>query len=148
MYAQPMNEDTRNGLALLGYISERHRERLHLENYELRRIRNNVRDYMDDAWRRELCIKRLASEISEAEWRIALQRAGTHNLLEPIPASANCVPTRTPSPIPASANMCPRAHPALFLRFRAYALAQSLFVSPVFVALFVAHKSFFSFHHC
>jgi hypothetical protein len=75
MYAQPMNEDTRNGLVLLGYISERHRERLHLENYELRRIRNNVRDYMDDAWRRELCIKRLASEISEAEWRTALQRA-------------------------------------------------------------------------
>ena len=59
----------------LDTISERHRHRLDMEAIQLRRIRNNVRQYMEGTWRRELCVKRLSGDISETEWQIALQRA-------------------------------------------------------------------------
>jgi hypothetical protein len=60
---------------LLDKIAERHRQRLDMEARDLVRIRNRVREYMEGNWSRELCIKRLANEISEADWQIKLQRA-------------------------------------------------------------------------
>lgn len=67
--------ERRNQLQLLDKIAERHRERLDMEAGDLARIRNRVREYMEGNWSRELCIKRLAKEISETEWQIKLQRA-------------------------------------------------------------------------
>jgi hypothetical protein len=58
----------------LDTIAERQRWRLDLEAGALRRMRNRVRDYMNDNWRRELCVKRLSGEITEREWQIILQR--------------------------------------------------------------------------
>jgi hypothetical protein len=62
-------------LTRIDRIAERNRQRLDLEDGELRRIRERVRDFMNDEWRRKLCVKRLIGEISETEWQIALQRA-------------------------------------------------------------------------
>ena len=68
-------EARRTRLRLLDRIAERHRQRLDMEDGELRRIRRRVRDYLGEDWRREMCIKRLAGAMSEEDWRIALQRA-------------------------------------------------------------------------
>lgn len=65
----------RERLQMIDKIAERHRQRLDLEAGELTRVRNRVRDFMTDDWRRELCVKRLAGVINEEEWRVALQRA-------------------------------------------------------------------------
>ncbi len=59
----------------LDLITERRRQRLDMEAIQLRRVRDRVRDHMAGGWRRELCVKRLSGDITEAEWQISLQRA-------------------------------------------------------------------------
>ena len=59
----------------LDKITERRRQRIDMEAIQLRRVRDRVREHMEGGWRRELCVKRLSGEITEAEWQIALQRA-------------------------------------------------------------------------
>jgi hypothetical protein len=60
---------------VINTITERHRQRLDLEARALRLTRNRVQEHIAGDWHRELCVKRLAGEISETEWQIALQRA-------------------------------------------------------------------------
>jgi hypothetical protein len=59
----------------LDRITERRRQRIDMEAIQLRRVRDRVREHMEGGWRRELCVKRLSGEITEAEWQISLQRA-------------------------------------------------------------------------
>jgi hypothetical protein len=67
--------DVRTRMALIDRIAERHRQRLDMEAGELRRVRDRVRDYVDGGWRRDMCVKRLAGDMSDEDWRVALQRA-------------------------------------------------------------------------
>ena len=59
---------------LLEYISRQHRQRLHAEHVLLPWIRDKVRVYNEGNWRRPLCVKRLAGELTDDGWRTVLQR--------------------------------------------------------------------------
>ena len=71
--ANPLEKITRR--RALDKITERRRQRIDMEAIQLRRVRDRVRAHMEGGWRRELCVKRLSGEITEAEWQITLQRA-------------------------------------------------------------------------
>ncbi len=73
LIANPADKETRR--RQLDKITERRRQRLDMEAVQLRRVRDRVREHMEGGWRRELCVKRLSGDITEAEWQITLQRA-------------------------------------------------------------------------
>jgi hypothetical protein len=61
--------------AMCQILLARHMQRLDMEHVLLRYWRDSIRRHMEGGWRRELCVSRLAGEISESQWRILLQRA-------------------------------------------------------------------------
>jgi hypothetical protein len=69
-----LHDATPDARVLLDYISRHHRQRLHAENVLLPFIRDKVRVYNEGNWRRPLCVKRLAGELTDDGWRTVLQR--------------------------------------------------------------------------
>lgn len=48
--------------------------RRHYAQHTARRLQNSLREYEDDEWRRRFRVQRLVNELSDADWKIKLQR--------------------------------------------------------------------------